>query len=146
VVVAEIDLVYLRVSQERDMNRNWMVGWTGAVVLLVFAVGCVASDVPDLAKDVTGRVTLKGQPVEDAIVVFEPKSGRPSSGKTDADGRFVLYYSEAYTGAVPGEHTVRVSKMEGEAGQELIPERYNFGSTLTETVTKEGPNDFTFDL
>lgn len=128
------------------MNRSWMVQLASAALLLVMAVGCVSGDAPGLAKEVTGRVTLKGQPLEDAVVLFEPKSGRPSSGKTDADGRFVLYYSESYQGAVPGEHTVRISKMEGEAGQELIPDRYNFNSTLTQTVTKEGPNDFTIEL
>jgi len=143
---SQIQLGLIRpTSREIDMNRSWMVGLTGAA-LLVFVVGCAGGDVPNLAKDVTGRVTLNGQPVADAVVLFEPQSGRPSSGKTDADGRFVLYYSETHTGAVPGQHIVRVSKMEEEAGQELIPERYNFGSTLTETVTMDGPNDFTIEL
>lgn len=121
-------------------------GLLGCLLVLTTLSGCGGSDAPDLAENVTGRVTLNGQAVQDAIVTFEPQGGRPSSGVTDAEGRFVLYYSESHQGALPGEHLVRISKMSGEAGDELIPAQHNINSTRTVTVSKEGPNDFTFEL
>jgi hypothetical protein len=127
------------------MVRNRFFQLLPAAVLFAAVAGCVGQDSPELAS-VTGKVTMNGQPLQDAIVVFEPQSGRPSAGTTEADGSFYLQYSESLKGAVPGQHTVRISKMEGEAGDELIPAKYHANSTMTETVSKDGENDFQFEL
>ncbi len=112
------------------------------IVLTFLFVGCGESlDVPDLAP-VTGRVTQAGKPVDGANVTFLPETGPSSGGMTDADGKFELDYSPNHKGAVPGKHTVKISKMSGEAGDETIPAKFNEQSTLTKQVTKEGPNNF----
>jgi hypothetical protein len=127
------------------MFRNRLFHLLPATLLLAGVVGCAGQNSPELAS-VTGKVTMNGQPLQDAIVVFEPQSGRPSTGRTEADGTFFLYYSESLKGAVPGQHTVRISKMEAEAGAELIAAKYHTGSTMSETVSKDGENNFQFDL
>lgn len=115
--------------------------------LVAIGPGCsnTANDVPELAP-VTGTVTMGGKPLEGAQVTFTPQTGGLSGGTTDATGRFELYYKADLKGAVPGKHTIKISKMEGEAVKELVPAKYNEQSTLTEEVKKEGPNDFKFEL
>lgn len=67
---------------------------------------------------VSGHVTLNGQPVEGATVMFSPEAeGRPATGTTDADGRFTLKTFEAGDGALPGVHSVTVTKVESSGVQ-----------------------------
>lgn len=85
----------------------------GALSLITLA-GCSNNpvDYPDTAP-VTGTVTLDGQPVEGATVAFVPSEGggRPSSGKTDANGKYELYYTGTIRGATLGSHLVGITKM-----------------------------------
>jgi len=127
-------------------NNPFSFAVCSAHALLFFAVGCGSGvEVPDLVP-VTGKVLLKGQPLEGAVVSFESATSGMSTGATDAEGRFELTYTGTNKGAVVGKHTVRVSKMTGEAGDEMVPAKYNINSQLTEEVTQAGPNDFTIDL
>ena len=121
------------------------------VVFLCFAVGSGCggdANLPELG-EVTGVVTLDDKPAEGLTVTFEPQDTRPSSGETDAEGRYVLYYNPDNRGAALGEHTVRITELEkeGEPGAEtqLIPPEYNVESTLKKQV-KPGPNEINFDL
>jgi hypothetical protein len=63
---------------------------------------------------VSGRVTLDAQPLENAVVLFEPIEGKNnpgmgSVGKTDADGRFVLRQIQPdRAGALVGKHRVLI--------------------------------------
>jgi hypothetical protein len=64
---------------------------------------------------VKGRVTLDGQPVSGATVLFVPAApdrGRPASAQTDDDGNFRLMTYRSEDGAVPGEYRIVVSKTE----------------------------------
>ncbi|NLX56342.1 MAG: carboxypeptidase regulatory-like domain-containing protein [Planctomycetaceae bacterium] len=64
------------------------------------------------AVSVTGTVTLDGEPVEGASVVFVPEGkGRMASGKTDSSGQFKLTTQKVGDGAVPGKYKVGVSKL-----------------------------------
>jgi hypothetical protein len=91
-------------------SRFLMVG------LLVFAAGCGSSKfVP-----VSGRVTLGGQPLVNATVIFQPQSkelnpGPGSRGKTDGDGRFQLRLQTGQgDGALIGPHNVSITAYEGD--------------------------------
>ena len=53
--------------------------------------GCAQPDVPQLGQ-VTGIVTLNGEPLPHARVCFTPDTGRPSVGLTGASGRYWLTY------------------------------------------------------
>lgn len=125
-----------------------------AVVVLAI-VGCSAGpgDQPDLGS-VTGVVTLDGKPLWKAKVEFEPASGRPSSGVTNAKGEYELVYSPDEKGAKVGKHTVRITTFavgEGDAGDvvvtqpEKVPVVYNTKTELEANVVA-GPNTIPFEL
>ena len=59
---------------------------------------------------VTGTVLKDGQPVANASITFFAKTGRPSYGSSDAEGRYTLEYAQDVEGAVVGEHTVTITK------------------------------------
>jgi hypothetical protein len=117
------------------------------------ATGCNSEKLPRLAP-VTGSVTMDGQPVPNATVTFDgAKEGEPVSlGRTDATGKYELYYSRNHKGATVGEHAVRVSTHD-ETGdddnrqvqKETIPSRYNVKSELKANV-KRGTNKHDFEL
>ncbi len=70
-------------------------------------------------------------------------------GMTDDSGHYVLAYNKDTKGAVPGQHTVRISKM-GEPGspndtEDQVPAKFNQNSKLTAEV-KPGENTVNFDL
>jgi hypothetical protein len=107
---------------------------------------------------VTGEVTYRGQPVNEAQVMFMPKGGRPALGVTDAEGRFTVTSFTVGDGAVCGEHIVCVSKTVPDPNGDpklpyartlsVLPQRYASytSSPLKATVTASGPNDFHFDV
>ena len=143
------------------------------ILLLIgcaFVVGCsgVGSDNwteqrPPVVP-VTGQVLYKGQPIEGATVSFTSDGGaQGATGKTDANGRFQLTTFEINDGAVPGEHKVKISKVEVSSNwspdaaedvrpqvkqRSLLPDRYGDYKTskLTASVSESGTNDFTFEL
>lgn len=77
--------------------------------LLVGAAGCGGGLVP-----VTGLVTLDGEPVAGALVLFVPEEdrGRPAQGVTAADGTFSLS-TGMEPGAARGAYKVLVTKTTG---------------------------------
>jgi len=91
----------------RDFKPRVIVVWVTAVLLATSAsVGCGRRG-PKLG-NVTGRVTLDGQPVAKAIVTFAPlESGVASSGITNEDGTYTLTCPLG-RGAVVGKHRVYV--------------------------------------
>ncbi|GAB4135380.1 MAG: hypothetical protein Kow0040_20290 [Thermogutta sp.] len=116
----------------------------------------------------TGTVNLNGQPLPDAVVMFEdPESGTVCVGLTDASGRYQLQVDSRKKGVTAGRKIVRISTatripglnvgFDGEGGgseeggegatpaplQELVPARYNKASTLTVEVT---PSQTTYDF
>lgn len=123
-------------------------------MVMFTVVGCGGGDGVDLVP-VEGTVTLDGQPLPDAWVTFSPELGRPSSGKTDSEGRYRLQYTPDARGAVPGKHHVTISTFvepdsdssdsEKQAGKpERIPEKFNKKTTLTVDLVagKREPRDF----
>ena len=147
-------------------NRfNCMVIVVG--VSLLFQPGCGGlSDQPELGQ-VTGTITLNGKPLSGIAVVFQPESGRPAKGMTDAQGKYELTYIRHTKGTKIGPNRVEIAPSEegDEAAEELansdeesksttkrpssgkptIPIRYNVRSELTADV-KAGENTFDFKL
>jgi len=121
-----------------------------SLALAVSVTGC--SRGPELGT-VTGTVTLDGEPLANAEVVFQPPGGSPSVATTDSAGRYELEYTKDKPGAVLGTHTVRITAQTtkvDESGNEVqvpqrVPERYNYRSQLLREV-KRGENKFDFDL
>ena len=132
------------------MSVGWkVVGLCTAVVL----TGCNNENLPGLGS-VTGKVTMDGKPVPDALVAFEPVDGSaaPAMGRTDASGTYELYYSRGVKGAKIGEHNVRVNSYQ-ETGdddnrqiqKETVPSKYNVKTELKATVSR-GSNTLDFAL
>lgn len=133
---------------------------------LLLSAGCGGSIEADYSKldlvDVFGTVTLDGQPLSGATVVFEAPDRTFSSGVTDASGHYSLMFNTEKSGCLTGQKTVRIrfvtdsetpeGEVETEGTQESpaasgqkIPEQYNSKSTLSATVNAD-QTSFNFDL
>lgn len=95
---------------------------------------------------VDGRVTLDGEPLAGARILFTPVTGgRPSFGMTDDAGRYKLAYSSAGVGTPAGEYSVFISTYRAEeedadtggtipSSPETVPVNYNRDTTLRVSV------------
>jgi len=132
---------------------------------LVVLAGCNKG--PYEVAAVSGRVTLDGQPVANAAVMFQPVApegtvnpGPGSYGITDAEGRYTLKLVGKETGgAVVGRHKVRVENYTdpGDSSDDRprkaarpanpIPTKYNRGEAILEfEVPARGTDQADFDL
>ncbi len=123
----------------------------GAVtVALLGWAGCGGPAHPEVGR-VSGVVTLDGQPLPEATVMFQPAEGRASQATTDSAGKYTLMYLDGVSGAKIGSHTVIIrTEIPGEDGQppiakEKLPKRYHDQTELTAEV-KPGANTFDFEL
>ncbi|HEY2412079.1 MAG TPA: carboxypeptidase-like regulatory domain-containing protein [Pirellulaceae bacterium] len=115
-------------------------------------VGCSSGGVK-LGR-VTGKVTLAGAPLPDALVTFTPTTGgSPSAGRTASDGTYKLNFSRKLDGAMLGEHTVTISTyqpaMEDPPTPEVpekVPFKYREVETALKATVKSGSNKLDFDL
>lgn len=140
----------------------------GVTVAMLAGCGGAPTDLPELGQ-VSGVVTLDGNPLEGATVTFLPQtgSGNASRAATAADGSYELVYSGMNVGAVIGNH--RITIVLGEEGQPEIPEgvdldnlseeqanqylstgpslpvRYNDETELVAEISA-GPNTVNFEL
>ena len=131
-----------------NVVRRAAAGWVIAVAALL-AAGCGgggAGDQPELGQ-VSGVVTLDGQPLPNATVEFSPEQGRPSIGKTDEEGHYELQYTQDETGAKIGPHKVRIRTFDYATpdAAERVPAKYNEQTELTADVTP-GSNTIPFEL
>ena len=90
-----------------------------AAFLFALTTGC-GPDGPEIAT-VEGTIKLGGEPLAEATVMFQPSSGRPSAGRTDAEGHYELVYSQGRKGALPGEHIVTISTFRAGDREEGTP-------------------------
>ncbi len=117
-----------------------------AIAVLLSSSGCSGSSTrPDLVP-VKGRITLDGQPLSKALVVFRSESGgRGSRSITASDGSYDLIYLRGLKGAQPGTNTVTITTATEGQPMERVPRKYNKESTLI--VEVPGPDGtINFDL
>ena len=135
------------------------------LILMPCAVGCGAKSEGPETYPVTGVVTLKGAPVDGAVLQFTPTS--PDAGiagaqvMTKPDGTFVVTINldmgkTTKTGLPPGDYKVAITKLQIAPGQSapnippknvLPPDYATIESTpLTVTVKPEDENRFEFPL
>ncbi len=107
-------------------------------------------NLPPLGK-VSGKVTLDGKPVPNAMVRFVPisddgherKGATVSMGITDNSGQYTMYYVKDTPGVAVGLCRVEIQAT-NESGRELLPPDYNSRTTQQRTV-KSGSNTFDFE-
>jgi hypothetical protein len=120
------------------------------IAMLVGLAGCGGPEHPEVGR-VSGVVTLDGQPLPEAIVMFQPTQGRASIATTDSAGKYSLTYLDGVPGALLGAHKVIIrTEVPGEDGQppiakEKLPKKYHEKTELTAEV-KPGSNTFDFPL
>ncbi|MGL6193652.1 MAG: hypothetical protein ACRC2T_02380 [Thermoguttaceae bacterium] len=143
-------------------------------VSLFYTTGCSNDPVP--VQPVTGKIEYNGAPLEEALIVFTPKSSdaRSATGMSDKDGNFTLATPGAKRkGAMIGDYIVTVSKtitvdaagnpvetpkmteaptgppvnFERPRTKSVIPEAYNdTQSPLLEETIKKGKNPINLKL
>ena len=144
------------------------------ILSLAFLIGCGGAG--DGNTFVTGTITQGGEPLEGAVVRFMPDGGdgEAASGRTDANGRFVLTTPTGRdgSGTKPGAYRVTVSMTEivwdgvtyrtpegpvdpgtppvrDERVVQLLPANFgNFGTTpfRATVTTNRADNVFNFDI
>src|SRR5262245_34568468 len=133
-------------------------GWIVACVLAI-AAGCSGRP-KNVAKKVSGAVTVGGQPLANASIRFTPvEVGSPSFGRTDASGNYNLiwgqYRGKPIEGAQIGEHTVTISTFQfGEPNSkpprpevpEKVPYKYRQEGGFPKASVKSGANVINFEL
>ena len=144
----------MRFSTQTTHFRGLRVLLTAGVIVpaILLAAGC--GDNSGLSQ-VRGRVTLDGQPLADATVLFTPvEGGSTSVGRTDSAGEYSLAYSAEKWGAEPGPHQVWISTAtSGDADSdpplaptiERVPPHYRQRLGITVEVNP-GRNDLDFPL
>ncbi len=130
---------------------NYRYAWKFVLTLSLLAalttIGCGKSG--PVRSDVTGSVTLDGQPLEEGEVLFIPADGvGPSDACPIIDGEF--------NGEVtPGSKRVEINatKDTGKAApdglpdyQNLVPAQYNRESKLTAEIGESDGSPMTFEL
>lgn len=134
-----------------NFNKQlWRSRWLLALPLLV---GCSSGQ--EIAS-VEGTVTMDGQPLPNAAVIFVPEGGRPAAARTDDQGHYELNFSGGRKGAIPGKNRVRITTATGpsedDAGNpvpgaaEIIPVEYNQQTTLEVEVVEGEQNVHDFEL
>lgn len=102
-------------GESRGMSTRPLIALLAAVLPLL--AGCSGDNLPT-THPVTGVVMYKGAPVEGASVTLVPSDseGRSAGATTDAEGKFAVktYLGPKHQphGALPGDYTITVSKME----------------------------------
>lgn len=138
------------------MNIRSLFGLLVLAVITLPAIGCGDSNLPSIGR-VHGKVTINGQPVQDAMVSFEPvEGGRSAWAMTDANGEYELKYSGNANGTRTGDNTVRLTsavsatyddngRVVKPATKERFPPEYNTESTQLVTV-ESGNNEINFEV
>jgi hypothetical protein len=144
---------------DRALGQHAQAGYVFCFACALLAlIGCSGRP-KNVARSVTGKVTLGGQPLAGARVTFTPKEGgSPAMGKTDDAGAYSLVWSftrgRKIEGAQIGENVVTISTyVEGAPKAkppvaevpEKVPYKYRFSEPPTVTV-KPGSNTIDIPL
>jgi len=133
--------------QPNDLFTFLMVG-----ILSVSFAGCSGRP-KNVARKVTGKITLGGQPLQNALVMFMPvEGGSPAMGKTDEAGNYSLTWAQSrgrkIEGAQIGENYVKISTFVEGAPNAVpprveVPEKVPFKYRVTDppkVTVKPGTN------
>lgn len=132
--------------------RSFQLGSSQLALGFVICFSLIGCQRGDLGL-VNGRVTLDGEPLENAFVEYSPVSiGSVATGRTDANGEYFLMYSRTVKGAALGENVVRITTHDilDVDGREVpvpekVPSKYNSRTELS-VMVESGRNQFDFDL
>jgi hypothetical protein len=141
------------------MRVTLLLGMTASA--LVSGCGDAEDALP--RQQVGGTVKWNGEPLKQGRIQFQPAGpGAPAGGAAIVDGSYAISRAE---GLVPGKYQVLIygtadaaqssaaptgppgdTPPPKKAVKDPIPDKYNAKSQLTREVTKDGPNQFDFEL
>lgn len=155
------------------MQQCILPRWTSAALVCCLLAGCGGGGNTLHTVPVTGTVTLNGEPLAGATVLFAPNDagGVSAMGTTDEQGRYTLSQA-SNQGALPGTYKVVIEhyttldgkpiptsedpaaqmdveqlRAQGQVKQTLPPKYSGFDqSELNATVKEEGENKHDFPL
>jgi hypothetical protein len=110
---------------------------TVSIALLSLVGGCGRGDLPPLG-DVSGKVTLDGEPLVGVIINFKPESGRAATATTDEEGNYTLTYTYGVKGTKLGPSTVMFEWPLGESGRRIPAKYIGLNSELKVDVGDDG--------
>ncbi len=102
-----------------------------------------SSDMPELG-DVSGKVTMDGEPVAGINILFTPEMGRPAGGVTESDGSYKLVYLDGYSGCKIGPAKVTFDWSPGVEPPVTVPAKYMEEGFSVEV--KAGSNELNFPM
>jgi hypothetical protein len=109
-------------NKKRKMNTKNVLN----CFLLLLMTGCGSSKLDGLVP-ASGTVTFNGSPVEQATIIFSPKSGetqaRAASATTDSHGKFSMMTLYPGDGVFPGNYAVTIEKVETTGEVRYIEEK-----------------------
>lgn len=119
-------------------------------LFLVLSAGCSGEKVEKIdTANVSGKVTLDGQPLASGVIIFLPEQDE-QGGQLRGQMVQTTVTAGSYTAnnVVIGKNRVRISSprvvgkqmvegVEYDKEEESIPQKYNTGSTLTALVKKD---------
>ena len=115
------------------------------LILAAFVAGCsTPGDQPPVGQ-VTGKVSIDGNPLSGVIISFMPDLGRAATAVTDEDGEYDLIYLDGVKGCKIGPNSVIFAVPTGGSPSHAIPKKYQSKSDLKADV-KSGSNTFDFEL
>ncbi len=137
----------------------------GCFCVILFVLPVVTGCGDKALAPVSGVITLDGKPLAGGSIVCQPLAppgsviaGKGSGAFCGEDGRFQLETIDGQTGAVVGEHRVRIygprnaqasasdRDVVGGAVKEPVPSKYNHNTELTLTVPRDGITEANFNL
>jgi hypothetical protein len=148
----------------KKSNSKTKLFYASLGMLLVFTSmsGCNGTPSADYASlglvEISGTVTLDGQPLQGAMVHFVDTDQTYCTGLTDTSGRYRMMLDSRKSGVIPGDKIVRISSRvpagEGEIDEdpdasskeqqaEKVPACYNKDSKLRiKVATADSAMDF----
>lgn len=119
----------LRIQPSPPHRREFLtITWQVATLACLFATATGCGDGRPKRVQVSGMITIDGEPLQHGSVLFAPESGRSAGGEIDSTGRFELTSYEVSDGVPPGKYRVAISGIEslGEFAQKWhAPKRYS---------------------
>lgn len=95
---------------ETDLFQNHR--FFGSLLVVTLICGCGTGVQTDYSKlglvEVSGNVTLDGQPLSGATIMFEAPDSTYSYGTTDSSGNYQMMLNSEKSGVIPGPKTVRI--------------------------------------
>lgn len=130
-------------------------------LLVAVLLGCGGED--DGRREVTGTITLQGEPLDEGVIEFIPLETEVPGGAATQSGAVITagaYKIPRESGLMAGTYRVLITAGDGKTpadgglpgptgnivSKDRIPPEYNVDSKQQIKVTLEGPNVFDFSI